>query len=87
MSIVMNAIPGDGESPHPLKHIEFLKTFVKINNSKFLYTVTKTVIGVSVLKTIVFRLIHSIFRLLLIDGHSITKGSSEISFCLTKSQK
>jgi hypothetical protein len=52
-------------SPPQLKSLDNSQNLVKINNTKFPDTVTKTVIGEAILgKTVLFTLLHNIFGLL-----------------------
>jgi multisubunit Na+/H+ antiporter MnhC subunit len=59
--------------------------FVTLNDTIFANTLTKTVIGAVILKTIVITYAHKIFTLLLINDQNVNKSSAEMNFSLTKS--
>jgi hypothetical protein len=62
------------------------RNFVRIKNTTFPATVTKTVIGVIILKTILFLLSHKMFRRLPIKYHDMNKRWAGSNFYLTKNK-
>jgi hypothetical protein len=67
-----------------LKTDQISQKFVTINNVKFTDTVTKTVIGVVILETVLYTLLHIIFRLLPISCHDLNKSTVSVNFRFKK---
>jgi hypothetical protein len=77
----LNAVPNSGTFHHASSNLHW--EFTRIN---FLQTLSnsQTIVGVRILKTVSFTLLHDPFRLLSSNCLSINKWSTEIIFYLTK---
>jgi hypothetical protein len=83
----LNITAGENKFCLPPVKMDQLSKNITINNTRFSHTTMETVIGVIILKAILFTLLPNMLELLPINGHSVKKSSREITFHLTKSKK